>query len=396
MQPSYDVIIIGAGPAGSGLAYWLARQNLSVLLVDKHDFPRDKTCGDALSPRAQHFLALMGLRDSVPAEAHHAPAIQIYAPNGACARTEVNGAGDMPDRTLVLPRFRFDHMLQSAAVAAGARFSVGHVRTLTYDAGRVSGIALDGRTVLARLVVIATGAATGLHSGAGLAPRAQSVHTAAVRRYYDDVRSLGDELMLFLNDIPLPGYSWVFPTQDGGVNMGYWYSGTDGTSSRGSLPGLVATHPQLSALLHGATARETKSYPIRTDYRSAPKLAPGVMAIGEAAGLVNPFTGEGIDYALESAHMAAEVIVSAMATTQYPSVQDLKPYIGALRAHFLRLFLLMDVAHDYLFAPRILNNIFGGGARRQRTVDELIAVCFGAAEPLGMLKPRILRDVAGL
>ncbi|MFP4321866.1 MAG: FAD-dependent oxidoreductase, partial [Anaerolineales bacterium] len=65
MQPSYDVIIIGAGPAGSGLAYWLARQNLSVLLVDKHDFPRDKTCGDALSPRAQHFLALMGLRDSV-------------------------------------------------------------------------------------------------------------------------------------------------------------------------------------------------------------------------------------------------------------------------------------------------------------------------------------------
>ncbi len=392
---SYDVVVIGAGPGGSATAYWLAREGLRVLLVDKHDFPRDKTCGDALSPRAQQFLHKMGLLETVAAVAHHAPAIHIYAPNGACARTAVNGAGEMPNRTLILPRYRFDHLVQQAALTAGAEFRVGHVRHLEKDGPRVTGIRLDEQSISARLVVLATGAATGLHAAAGLAPRGH-VHTAAVRRYYDGVRGLGDEMTLFLNDIAFPGYSWVFPLGPDSVNMGYWYSGPGGVSSRGALPGLAAEHPQLRAILHGAAPRDTKSYPIRTDYRRAPKLAPGVLVVGEAAGLVNPFTGEGIDYALESGYLAAHAVYGALQRRHAPSVEDLQPYRRALRVHFLRLFWLMDAAHDYLFTPRVFNNIFGRGARGQATVDDLINVCFGAAEPLTMLKPRIMRDVLGL
>ena len=113
-----EVIVIGAGPAGSATAWHLARAGVPTLLLDKCDFPRDKVCGDCLSPRAQHYLQRMGLLEAVAAEAHHAPSIRFQAPGGARAETAITGAGAMPNRTLVIPRRRFDHLLQQQAIAA--------------------------------------------------------------------------------------------------------------------------------------------------------------------------------------------------------------------------------------------------------------------------------------
>jgi hypothetical protein len=131
----YEVLVVGAGPAGSATAYHLARAGIRTLLIDKTAFPRDKVCGDCLSPRAQHYLGRLGILEEVAAEAHQATRIRFRAPSGAEAETSITGDGAMPNRTLVLARRRFDLLVQQHALAAGARFRVGHVRALADGGG---------------------------------------------------------------------------------------------------------------------------------------------------------------------------------------------------------------------------------------------------------------------
>ena len=384
-----DVIVIGAGPAGSATAWHLARAGIHTLLLDKSDFPRDKVCGDCLSPRAQLYLARMGLLDAVAAEAHQALRIQFQAPGGARAQTAITGAGKMPDRTLVIPRRRFDHLLQQQAIAAGARFQVAHVRRLLPGSnGATAGVLIDGEPIRARLVVIATGAATGLLKHSPLAP-VGPVHSTAARCYVDGIDGLGPDLQFLFNHLPLPGYAWLFPTGPDSANLGYWYSGPQRHSAAALLPRLLREHPTLRRCLgHANPPGPVAGFPIRTDFLRAPKIAAGLLCVGEAAGLVNPFTGEGIDYALESAELAATTIIDALTGTDGGITQAaLRPYPRALDRHFRHLFVLMELSHRYGFNPWVFDRLFGRGARGQRLLDQLIRVCFGAAPPLTLLDP---------
>lgn len=382
----HDVIVVGAGPAGSATAYHLARAGASTLLVDRSAFPRDKVCGDCLSPRAQHYLDRMGVLEPVAREAHQAERMRFRAPGGAEAATRITGAGAMPNRTLVLPRSRFDHLLHQHALGAGAESRVGHVRRLAPDGG----IELDGAQVPARLVVIATGAALGLIKRTPLAPTGP-VHSVAARAYVEGLRGPGPDLRILLDQLPLPGYAWLFPTGAISANLGYWYNGRDGVSAAASLPRLLAAHPVLSMLTAGSEqVGGVAGYPIRTDFLRAPLIAPGLLAVGEAAGLVNPFTGEGIDYALESAELAAGVIGAALragARQRTLPVSSLRDYPSALNRHFRALFRLMELAQRYACNPWVFDRLFGRGDSGQPLVDSLIQVCFGAAPPSRVLEP---------
>lgn len=381
-----QVIVVGAGPAGSATAYHLARAGVSTLLVDKSAFPRDKVCGDCLSPRAQQALAELGCLDAVVAEAHQATRIRFRAPGGAEAETAISGEGALPDRTLVLPRRRFDHLLQQQALAAGARFRVGHVRALCPGGG----VELEGERLSARLVVIATGAALSLIKHTPLAP-STPVHSIAARCYLPAMPPPGPDLRFFFDHLPLPGYAWLFPTGPNSANLGYWYSGAEGVSATAQLSRLLAEHPTLSQLsANGQAASAIAGYPIRSDFLRAPTRADGLLAVGEAAGLVNPFTGEGIDYALESAPLAAASILGALrlAPAEGPlPAAALAGYSGSLRERFRSLFLLMQLAQRHAFTPWVFDRLFGRGAQGQRLVDTLIQVCFGAAPPRRVLAP---------
>lgn len=121
-QQMHDVIVVGAGPAGSATAYFLARAGVDVLLLNKAAFPRDKTCGDCLSPRAQHVLDQMQLLPTLVGQAHRAYQMHLYAPNEQRAVTNIRSGAELPDRTLVLPRYQLDHAIQQQAIAAGATF----------------------------------------------------------------------------------------------------------------------------------------------------------------------------------------------------------------------------------------------------------------------------------
>ncbi|MBK1620369.1 hypothetical protein CKO42_18375 [Lamprobacter modestohalophilus] len=381
-----EVIIVGAGPAGSATAYHLASAGIRTLLIDKAAFPRDKVCGDCLSPRAQHYLGRLGLLERVAAEAHQATRIRFRAPGGAEAETLITGDGAMPNRTLVLARRRFDLLLQEHALAAGARFQVGHVRALATGGG----VELEGETLPARLVVIATGAALSLIKRTALAPR-RGVHSVAARCYLAQMSAPGPDLRFFFDHLPLPGYAWLFPTGPTSANLGYWYSGGSGVSAASLLPGLLKQHPELSRLTAGGVGvGPVAGYPIRSDFLRAPKRADGLLAVGEAAGLVNPFTGEGIDYALESAELAATSVIEALrrAPSDRPvSARSLAGYSRSLRQRFGALFVLMELAQRYAFTPWVFDRLFGRGADGQQLVDTLIQVCFGAAPPSRVLAP---------
>jgi geranylgeranyl reductase family protein len=385
----YEVIVVGAGPAGSAAAWHLARAGIPTLLVDKSDFPRDKVCGDCLSPRAQGCLERLGLLEAVAAEAHAAGRIRFRAPGGAGAVTDITGYQGLANRTLVLPRRRFDHLLQRHALAAGAHFRVGHVRGLL-PAG---GVLLDGAPEPARLVVIATGAALSLLKRTPLAPR-DAVHSVAARCYLDGLQSAGPDLRFFFDHLPMPGYAWLFPTGAESANVGYWYAGRDDISATRRLAALLDGHPELAAADAAAAQKDrVAGYPIRSDFLTARRLADGMLAVGEAAGLVNPFTGEGIDYALESAELAAATIVTALRAGTHAGpmpARALAGYPRALDRRFRALFLLMAAMRRHAFNPWVFDRLFGRGRNGQQLVDTLVQVCFGAAPPARMLDPLAL------
>ena len=249
---------------------------------------------------------------------------------------------------------------------------------------------LDGERLSARVVVVATGAALSLAKHTPLAPRGR-IHSVAARCYLQGLQGPGPDLRFFFDRLPLPGYAWLFPTGPTSANLGYWYSGRDSISAPVLLPRLLAEHPQLSALTAGASVSgPVAGYPIRSDFPRAPVLAPGLLAVGEAAGLVNPFTGEGIDYALESAELAFEAILGALrrvpGRAPLPS-WSLNAYERALKRRFRPLFLLMQFGQRHTLNPWVFDRLFGRGAQGQHLVDTLIQVCFGAAPPARVLHP---------
>lgn len=283
--------------------------------------------------------------------------------------------------------------MQQQAVAAGAEFCVGRVHDMVWKDGQVAGVRLhDGPAYGADLVVLATGATTGLLERAGMLPYRPRFSVAA-RRYYTNLSEPGSPLELYFNGVPMPGYSWMFPTGPGSANVGFWYSGAWPISSRAALPPIIRHHPRLHTLLADARATSLlKSYPLRTDFLRAPKLRPGLLAVGEAVGLVNPLTGEGIDYALESGQIAAHTIAAALANGAL-TVQSLQPYVQQLSARFGKLFVMMSVMHQVLFNVPMFRRIFGSGPQNQHLVDTIIGICFGGADPGLFLRPRMLRDL---
>src|SRR5688572_27594767 len=165
----YDVTVIGAGPAGSTAAYYLARSGLRVALLDKFNFPRDKTCGDALTPRALSVLDSMGVLRQVERESYTCVALTVRSSDEVTYRIELSDPGDPPRRILILPRLRLDDILRQHAIQAGAQFiSNTKVENIAQEDGHVRLWLEDGGTIDSALTVIATGANTALLWKTGL------------------------------------------------------------------------------------------------------------------------------------------------------------------------------------------------------------------------------------
>ncbi|HEY0583109.1 MAG TPA: FAD-dependent monooxygenase, partial [Chloroflexota bacterium] len=206
----HDALIVGAGPGGAATAHFLKRNNpgLDVLLVDRAAFPRDKTCGDGLTPRALRVLDQMDLLADVAGQSCAVDAYEVVAPNGRTTRAPITATPG----ALVIPRYTLDDLILRRAIASGARFEpdVAGSRVEPTQAG-VRLHATDGRTFDARVAIIATGAAFGLLTRSGILhqpPRAM----LAARAYFEDLQQeVARSFQLRFDHVPQPGYGWIFP-----------------------------------------------------------------------------------------------------------------------------------------------------------------------------------------
>jgi geranylgeranyl reductase family protein len=375
--PAYDadVIVVGAGPGGSAASYHLARQGLDVLTLEKTQFPREKVCGDGLTPRAVKALVGMGV-DTTPANGWARNIGLRILGGGQALHLHWPDLSSFPDYGLTRTRKDFDELLADQAQRAGARIQqrtsvTGPVRA---DDGRIVGVTArhDGeeRSYRAPLVIAADGNSTRLSIGAGRVRREDRPMGVAVRTYYRSPYTsdpwLESHLELWDGGRLLPGYGWVFGLGDGTVNVGL------GILDSSPAFGKVDYKSLLTRWIAGLGPQYEFTEPIEPvrgaalpmAFNRKPHYADGLLLVGDAGGMVNPFNGEGIAYAMESGQLAAEVIAQALARPDATSREK--------------------ALADY---PRILKQEYGG----YYTLGRLFVKLIGHPEVMRLCATRGLR-----
>ncbi len=330
LPASCDVLVIGAGPAGSACAKALARAGHDVLVADRQAFPRDKVCGDGLIPDAHAALQRLGVHEEVMAQAQALTHVSCIGPRG--------GRIDVPGRLAVLPRRELDHILLRAAIAAGATLlPPARFEAPLDDAGRVVGARLrigeQLHELSTRWLVLATGAAAGPLEAAGLCTR-RSANGVALRGYIRH-EGLGERirtLQIVWHKRLAGGYGWIFPAPNGVFNIGAGLSGDYAAQNlRAVFDSFCTVHPDARDLVAGGTwLGEPKGAALRCSLTGAHWTRPGLLAVGEAIGSTYAFTGEGIGKAMETGLLAAEAIAGGTPAHDEAAVRA--GYEAALRA----------------------------------------------------------------
>lgn len=341
-----DVVVVGAGPAGATAAYWLATAGLDVLVLEKTAFPRDKVCGDGLTPRAVRELVAMGVPLRPEDGWIRNKGLRVY---GGGHRLEIPWprTESFPDFGLARPRRDFDAALAAHARAAGAKIlertqvtgplvheRTGRVVGVTArpvdDAGRRAG---DEVTYRAPVVIAADGVSARLALALGIEKDPRRPMGVAVRTYFrtpmHDDEWMESHLELWDGEPNrsnlLPGYGWIFPLGDGTANVGLGSVSSTATATKVDYRELL--HRWLAGTpAHWGFTPEGQVGPVRgaalpMAFNRKPLYSRGVLLVGDAGGMVSPFNGEGIAYAMQAARRAAEIVVQAHAR-RTPAARD--------------------------------------------------------------------------
>lgn len=389
-EHSADVIVVGAGPAGAATAYYLAQSGLDVLLLEKTAFPRDKVCGDGLTPRGTKQLIAMGIDISEEAGWLRNRGLRIIG-GGQRLQLDWPELAAYPDYGLVRKRDDFDEQLARQAQKAGARLYercnvTGPV--LEDRTGRVVGVTaklgLEKRpmTFRAPVVVAADGNSSRLSLAMGLHRDEKRPMGVAVRTYFTSPRHDDDYLESWLElwdrrgpePQLLPGYGWVFGMGDGTSNVGLGVLNSSSAFKELDWRKVLKAWCSSMPAEWGYTP-ENMTGPIRgaalpMAFNRQPHYTRGLLLVGDAGGLVNPFNGEGIPYAMEAGQVAAEVISQAHAR-RTPAQREL-----ALRNY-----------------PKVLKETYGGYYTMGRVFVKLIGnpKVMKLATERGLTRPMLMR-----
>lgn len=388
---TFDVVVVGAGPAGSSCAYWLALAGWRVALVEKKEFPREKTCGDGLTPRSVHQLREMGLEDELAAVGHRYQGLRTFG-FGASLELQWPDHPVFPQYGYTITRFDLDGLVATHASNHGATLVTGVEATALLDSrassGRLSSasgvVVVDhesqsSREIRGRFLVVADGQNSRLGRELGTTRNRDWPMGLALRGYYTSDRHDEPWIDSHLdirdtNGDPVPGYGWIFPLGDGRVNVGVGL-----LSTAGAWKGVNTTKLQEYFVRQVGPAwglDESTSCGPPTGGRLpmglsiGPRHGDNTLVIGDALGTINPFNGEGIAYGYESGRLAAGVVAHALVEG------------NEALAHFDEL--LDDAYGDYyrvarafvriISEPKILQICVSAGLRIEPLMRELLAI----------------------
>jgi len=417
-----DVIVVGAGPAGASTAYHLASAGADVLLLEKAAFPRDKICGDGLTPRAVRQLIGMGFDLGDPGW-QKTKGLRII---GAGHRLELPWPelASFPAYGAVRTRTDLDELLARHAQKAGARLQeLTNVTGPVLDerTGRVVGVTAkpvddEGRragadqTYTAPVVVACDGVSARLATSLGITRREERPMAVAVRAYYRTRRHQDPWMESWLElwdgeprrSNLLPGYGWIFGLGDGTANVGMGILSTSAAFRNVDYKEVLRSWLEHTPEEWGFS-EENRVGPIGSAalpmaFNRKPHYGRGLLLVGDSGGMVNPFNGEGIDYALEAGHLAADVILQALARPEGDSRERvLEGYAAALAASYGGYFTLGRLFAQLIGNPTVMKQATKHGLPRTALMGFLLKLMANLTDPHdGAASDRIINSLSRL
>ena len=393
-QPTtFDVVIVGAGPSGAACAYWLSQAGWSVCLVEKKEFPREKTCGDGLTPRSVYQLQEMGLERDVAANGHRYNGLRAF---GFGASLEMNWPDHpiFPNYGYTITRFNLDGLVAEGAEKLGAVLLNGvEVVALLEPTPSTEGALKGARGVVVkeketgttaeirgRYVVVGDGQNSRIGRELGTTRNRSWPMGMALRGYYTSERHAEPWIDSHLDirdpqgDV-VPGYGWIFPLGDGRVNVGVGLLSTGGAWKGVNTTKLqeyfVAQTADAWGLNDESCCGPATGGRLPMGLAIGPRVGANTMVIGDATGTVNPFNGEGIAYAYESGRLAAGVLGEALLAN---AASALALYDERLDQAYGDYFKVARAFVRVISEPRIMSACVGLGLRIEPLMKELLAI----------------------
>ena len=392
MNNSYDIIIVGAGPAGTSAALYADRLGLKTIILDKSTFPRDKICGDALSGKSVKYMRELGVLDEVP-KLRGSTIRRITFGSPSHKQFDIHLSNPQNTGNIkegyVIPREIFDNFLFEKAQKITEIRQGFNVSGLLYDNGKIVGIKglrdKEKKEVYAPIILGCDGAKSTIARKLGFHTEDQDNTAIAIRCYYEGVKGLTDQIELHFVDEVLPGYFWLFPAGDNIANIGIGLSKKQAKKDERKLTeilGEVTDSPYFKERFKGSKRLENpKGWSLPLGRIERPNHGDGFMLLGDAAGLVDPFTGEGIGNAMASAKFAIEVSKEAIKKNDFSKKIFSKYHQlvwGELGSE-LRTSTKLQNLSNY----RMLLNIIINKASRNKDIQDIIS---------GMLTKEISKD----
>ncbi|HZQ85109.1 MAG TPA: geranylgeranyl reductase family protein [Acidimicrobiales bacterium] len=382
---AHDVLVVGGGPAGAACAYWLAEAGHDVLLLEKKHYPREKTCGDGLTPRSVKQLHDIGLAAEL-SEFHRFDGLRSLA-FGRTLEMKWPAHPDYPSFGYVITRKDLDHLVAERAVKAGAvLWQEAEAIAPLLDGGLLRGATVKrkdtGTTeeVRARYVVVADGANSRFGRALGTSRERAYPLGMAIRGYFESPRHDEPwiESHLDIRDKAgnvLPGYGWIFPVGDGRVNVGIGLLSTFHQWKAVNTSQLMESFVDYAPKSWGISPETSCGAPTGGKLPMAlsvtPHAGPTYLVVGDAGGSVNPFNGEGIAYAYETGRMAAETLDVALRTGDGHALQD---YDRRIHDEYALYFKVARAFVKIIGRPELMRALVSTGMRSRTLMEWVLRI----------------------
>ncbi|MEW6775452.1 MAG: geranylgeranyl reductase family protein [Bdellovibrionota bacterium] len=385
----WDVIVVGAGPGGSSTAFFLAKAGIQVLLLDRVSFPRDKVCGDGCTPRTARMLDRLGVRQAVAKDYPRIDRARLVSPGGIVVDSPIpevafGGVG------YALPRYVLDNLLLENATRAGAEFrGEKAVRTVESGPGGAAVVLESGERLAGSFVVGADGAYSVVRRSLGLEPNGAAHGAWAIRAYYEGVEMTAPNAFEICWDKELlPAYGWLFPVGPGRANVGLGLRTDHLKRLDRKLPDLfeefLRRDPNIGAELKNARLiGKPRGHFLPLGSQLPRTYGERVVLVGDAASFINPLSGEGIEFALESGELAAATLAEGLRRGEF-SASFLKGYEKGWRKAFGHTLRVNTRLQWFFQFPRMVDRIFRVANRDERTKNELADLILGDRRRLSL------------